>query len=351
MDSSTLAALLIKDISGYSNPYLQAAQTVAAQEPYPYKMSMGEALASGAIQGLMTGGLTAYGKHRAEEDYYKPLADALAKPTYEEQVAALQGNPELQDFANTYQLYGQFQKQEQEQRKQEEEADMARELMKTQLGLQADIEKARALGPINAENAYNQAKMLQPLELEKSRAQAAISASNRESYQDAINERYNARMLAGEQANAQQFDKSKEIIGNAYDTTKGVHSFNAMMPYTDAAAQFDSARAAIVSSLQASWKGPMSDQDMKRIEPLLPTKLDDQSRIEIKKNQMLELLRNNAKPTPILSGRAQLAGDAAPPRQDAFTPSAAPQSAGQTVPPGMKLQRNKVTGETRLVPQ
>jgi hypothetical protein len=132
------------------------------------------------------------------------------------------------------------------------------------------------------------------------------------------------------------------MIDSAYETTAKLGSVESGIPYTTANATFDAARAAIVSSLQSNWKGPMSDQDTKRIEPLLPDKLDSVERIAEKKKQMMALLFANSKPTPILRSLGE-----AP----AIPSEAIATGATSEIPAGMKLQRNKVTGETRLVPQ
>jgi hypothetical protein len=74
-----------------------------------------------------------------------------------------------------------------------------------------------------------------------------------------------------------------------------------VIPFTQSKAIMSATEAQIWSSLQANWKGPMSDQDMERVRPLLPSATDTSAQLKIKKERLQELLRLNAKPTPILS--------------------------------------------------
>lgn len=127
--------------------------------------------------------------------------------------------------------------------------------------------------------------------------------------------------------NRDKLRNAYDVIGGAYDTTAKVSSMASMVPYSDAAASFDSANAAIMGAIQANWKGPMSDADMRRMSGLLPKSLDTVDRLAIKKNQMMELLRNNTLPTPMLNRlgfdtpqASGLNGQQAPQQQGGQTP-------------------------------
>jgi hypothetical protein len=150
-----------------------------------------------------------------------------------------------------------------------------------------------------------------------------------------------------EQKVAEDLTLGVNLIDTAYDNVSKLDSTLSMTPFTGSKTAFEAARAAIKSSLQANWKGVMSDQDTLSIEPLLPDPLDRIDQLKSKKAMMVELLKANAKPTPVL--RSIMSGGVGTP-----TPSVAEEVAtGATseIPAGMKLQRNKITGETRLVPQ
>lgn len=103
-----------------------------------------------------------------------------------------------------------------------------------------------------------------------------------------------------EQKTAEDLTLGVELIDKAYENVSKLDSTLSKVPFSSSKTAFEAARAAIKSSLQANWKGVMSDQDTLSIEPLLPDPFDRVDQLEEKRTMMVELLKANAKPTPIL---------------------------------------------------
>lgn len=94
-----------------------------------------------------------------------------------------------------------------------------------------------------------------------------------------------------------------DLITNA-DKAAMVGSFGSI-PGTSAAKQIDQTEAQLRSLLQANWKGPMTDEESKKIVgPYLPSVTDNKQDVENKIKGLQDMLQRNAKPTPILSGHS-----------------------------------------------
>lgn len=117
-----------------------------------------------------------------------------------------------------------------------------------------------------------------------------------------------------EQKSLDTASKLQKTIGSAFDDFLTINPLAANIPLSDDSAKSDAARAMIVAEIQKNWKGPMSDQDVKRIEGLLPYSYDSVDRLAIKKAKMMEFLGANAGGTPVLD-RYRLKEDAATMRQ------------------------------------
>lgn len=98
--------------------------------------------------------------------------------------------------------------------------------------------------------------------------------------------------------------KAQKMISDTFSEVEKMSMFKGekILPFSESKAKMDTAAAQIKSSMQAAWKGVMSDQDLKVIGELMPTATDTSAQLKVKMDRMLELMKVNAKPTPILDG-------------------------------------------------
>jgi len=131
MADATLTAALIKALTDYDSPYSDIGDVIYAQgvkNPYPYRMSTGDAIGTGLAQGLSAGLFQAYGKSR-EDERNKLVADALAGGITTDAIEQLGADPETRELVPVLQMHKQQQEQELAQRKAERDAKLESTLM------------------------------------------------------------------------------------------------------------------------------------------------------------------------------------------------------------------------------
>lgn len=101
-----------------------------------------------------------------------------------------------------------------------------------------------------------------------------------------------------EMGSIQDRDKAKQLISDSLRTI-GKEGFAIMG--TQGKAQREAAKSTIMTALQKSWKGPMSDSDMKRIQGLLGSEYNTEAQVGKINEQFMKLLDANSPATPILS--------------------------------------------------
>jgi len=127
-----------------------------------------------------------------------------------------------------------------------------------------------------------------------------------------------------------------EFSAKQFEDAKNLSSIAAMFPGTTSANEMAGIQTNLRTKLQQMLGREMNGPEQAKLMEALPDWNDSKAQIDSKKTKFLELVSSLSPP----SVGATLA-------PTLTVPDAAPQS----VPPGMKLQRNKLTGETRLVPQ
>lgn len=100
--------------------------------------------------------------------------------------------------------------------------------------------------------------------------------------------------------------KGKATISDAFKTINDANAMAANVPWSTTKAKVKAAKSAIMTNIQANWKGPMSDSDLERIDGLLGSEWDTSAQGKAREIQLLKVLDANAKATPILSGRGWL---------------------------------------------
>lgn len=101
---------------------------------------------------------------------------------------------------------------------------------------------------------------------------------------------------------AEQLQTGMNNIGSAFDKINEIGTLSANIPFSEAKATVDAAKSSIMAAIQANWKGPMSDSDLKRIDGLLPVSTDTVAQNRARKAELLKVLETNSKATPILDG-------------------------------------------------
>lgn len=270
-----------------------------AKTPLPQAHTNADAIWGPALQGLISGALMGYGKNDAYQSAYdkiktNPLMSALtasgapvaqgefdySQPDMPEGWTPEAAKPQLILAALAKQ-----QSDEEEQRKRD-----------LQEQIKAKIELATNPDIINAE-------VSQANRIAEGRADAQknllYGSTSGIPGMEGIPKSLQSEVMK-ETNTADKLNKNKALLSDSYDTTKNISSVDSMTPFSKDAAKFNAARASILASLQSLWKGPMSDQDMKRIEPLLPEKYDSKERIDEKKSRMLKVIEANTDATPLL---------------------------------------------------
>lgn len=113
--------------------------------------------------------------------------------------------------------------------------------------------------------------------------------------------------LFKEQGDQQKATEIETVLRNAYKTARDVDPLKQLNPMSDDYAKIDAAGSTIIGSIQGIWKGPMSDAEQRRMQALLPSRLDTDSQIKVKEQQMIDLLKANQAATPILDEMARKA--------------------------------------------
>jgi hypothetical protein len=205
-----------------------------------------------------------------------------------------------------------------------EQLEQAKEKRQLEAQTAEAITKAKALAPIELENDLAKQKAL--LELQRAGGLGGLPPALQDDYlkQTAI---------------AQQTNKAASAIDDYFEKAKQIKSYAAMVPGTTSANDMQGIQTGLTNMLQAVQGREMNDSARKSLQATLPDWNDTADQIENKKLLFKQMMTAIAPSTPLVPGAVQM------PSSNAVDPSS-----GQ-IPPGMKIQRNKATGQTRLVPQ
>lgn len=145
-----------------------------------------------------------------------------------------------------------------------------------------------------------------------------------------------------QQATADQSGKLQSTIDDYFEKAKGISSLASAIPGTTAANDMSGVQIGLTNMLQGLQGREMNDSARQALKPTLPDWNDSKAQIEQKKTLFKQMVNALTPSTPLVAGAVQ-------------DPTNNKIDLGQgqpgAVPPGMKLQRNRTTGETRLVPQ
>ncbi len=98
-----------------------------------------------------------------------------------------------------------------------------------------------------------------------------------------------------------EYKRSVSSVSDSFDTLRDLPAWSKWIPLTESKARADAAEASIISVVQANWKGPMSDQDVKMVKGIFPSVSDTKAQTDAKKERLLKIMEGNRKPTPVLN--------------------------------------------------
>lgn len=141
-------------------------------------------------------------------------------------------------------------------------------------------------------------------------------------------------------ATAQENRNVELFIDEQFEKAKTIPSLQALAPGSTAANEMNGIAITLTTALQKALGREMNAKEQERLQGAVPDWNDTADQIELKKQRFKDLMQTISKSTPLAiqdprDNRIDLGG----------------QSSVGEIPPGMKLQRNARTGETRLVPQ
>ena len=341
------------------DPFMQAARGIA-QVQYSAPRSNAEAFLLPFLQNSIAGGFSGYGKSNAKQTAYGDISSMLGGMGYQPENNVLRSALEGAE-GPVQPMYGQ---------------ELAPEGWSTKIGMQdlllansaqqaqleAAAKKQEIIDKFTVESSQPYLDMIQGQE--QSKARGKLLGETPDFVSGSVNP-----VLANIQSKVPKdlqntaikekgtidkletgFKRIDELMTLGEDAAKDPSTLLpsslsipfvgkiADLPSSEAKKVLDTVSAGITSVALSVWKGPLDEKDAKRIlDPYIPTLRDTEKTLAQKREGLKNLLLQNAESTPTLEGY-----------NIAKRPSVGSQ---QAVPAGMKLQRNKVTGETRLVPQ
>lgn len=123
-----------------------------------------------------------------------------------------------------------------------------------------------------------------------------------------------------EAGNLNEYRQGVQAIGRIYDETKelGVTvPWTSGVPGTESRGKQIANESEVLAVVQGLWKGNPSDKDLAVIRGFLPYRNDTDAQIDAKRRGLLEFIRTNRKPTPIIDSateKLRLQGGALTPR-------------------------------------
>lgn len=349
-----------------SNPYYSAGANIL-QSAMPRAETNAQALAFPLLQGLIGGGLVGYGKNQATEAAYQdasnsPLLSALTTerpasaafgPLTEE--AAQQGaiQKALLENSGVKNIYGQAKAPEgftPETGKQ----DLLMALVAKQTLAESEAKKQAIKDEIASKYGPDVLKYNKDLEAAKAdeqiRVEQAKADEQRKTEGDTANELIPATVPKSLRAAAASElgprAAREQVLGMAdkiYDSADKYKRFSGMVPTAAVTNEFEINKAKLKLAAQKNMGTEPGPLVLKQLETALPDWDDTAEHKRLKREQLKDLLETSSKPTPILDRFA-------PSSRPKPSPGAAPATIPD-IPMGMKLIRNKNTGETKLVPQ
>lgn len=206
-----------------------------------------------------------------------------------------------------------------------EQADEAR---KIGLSTQEAIRRAEGLAPIEIATEVAKDKARAQIQRELYGSLGGIGGLPPGMQDDALRQ----------QTAASENIKAQDFIDQQFDQAKQIRSLEAMIPGTTGANNMKGIQIALTNALQKVVGRELNEGTRQQLLGALPDWNDTEGQIEEKKVRFKGIIDAISPATPLIGS----AGGSIAESTAASTPE---------VPPGMKLQRNRITGETRLVPQ
>lgn len=330
-NGTTLLEALLKSKREYADdPLVASGVTMAQSMPALYNPygSTGKNLAVTAGTGLLAALLGNIGRSQTDAenlDLYKGALQ-LQSANPEQRAVLINNNPRLVDFGNALAaderetLIDQQVKSAEEQRKLMN--DMQLEAVKA-YGRKNPTKLFEAFGltqtdpeTIKNETPVERLDRIQTIQTPEAQTSTMPSVSRPENiseidqdnldifdYKKQVENNY----INERKEKAVELEKAKELakrertlipvlnlLNDSYDTASEIGSANFFNPLSTDRAKFSASVSSIMPSLQAMWKGPMSDSDMKRLQGLLPDWNDTAEQIQVKKQEMLQIVSANS---------------------------------------------------------
>lgn len=322
--SPLLEALSGARYSANEDPFGIGAQALGASMPHLVNQYSTPGRNFGTVLGasLLAGILGGYAKKRTNEANQTLMSDAamlLKSPGSRDEIIAKE--PRLNELASALQMQEYSNNIEQQQKQQER-----------QLESQQKIDEFRSMIPLEAERAGS-------IKQAETAAEGGLTPAMRTN-------------LVEEQGAKQEQGNLLGFVDQEFEKAKGISSLGALVPMSDASQELDGVQGSLRTVLQKYLGREMNGPEQEKIVKLMPDWNDTEVQIEMKKARFKEMMASMSKSTPLLDalgGNQTSSIKIGTPTTATSTPTTASKGP-ESVPPGMKLQRNKVTGETRLVP-
>lgn len=306
-----------KTVSG-NDYYRMAAAPIYGAKFNTSTWSPGETFATSLAQAFLGSALNAYGAHDEAQQLQavaKVLPQLYSDPL---NTAAPEGvDPEAFQGLKVSALT----------KKAVQDAAMKSDLFKavfgSKLGTDAAIEQEKAIAPIRLENAIKEKEAELNLLKQQYGGLGDIANLPQGLQDDALKQ----------VSQKEQTSKILSSVDALFDKAKQTSSLSAALPATTAANDMAGIGVALTNAIQSIQGREINEPFRKQLEQALPDWNDTKDQIDAKRKIFKDMLATISPSTPLAVASNEVSQTA------------------PTVPPGMKLQKNKITGETRLVPQ